>query len=64
MVIETSDRFYDLTESDFPGGEDSLINTINGPVCTGRANPENTVKIDILDITPSSEEAYVIAMPG
>ena len=64
MVIETSDRFYDLTESDFPGSEDSLINTMNGPVCLDGANPEITVKIDILDITPSSEEAYVVAMPG
>lgn len=32
LVIETGDRFRGLTESDFPGNEDSLINTMNGPV--------------------------------
>ena len=64
FVIETSDRFRGLTESDFPGSEDSLINTMNGPVYIDGARPRDTIKIEILDITPSSEEAYIIAMPG
>ncbi|MCH8088169.1 MAG: hypothetical protein IIC81_10025, partial [Chloroflexi bacterium] len=39
FVIETSDRFRGLTASDLPGSEDSLINTMNGPVYIDGARP-------------------------
>ena len=64
FVMETSDRFRGVTESEFSDEEDSLINTINGPACIEGAKAGDTIKIDILDITPSSEEAYVFAIPG
>ena len=64
FVMETTDRFRGVTESEFPSGDDSLVDTMNGPACIEGAKAGDTIKIEILDITAAAKEAYVFAIPG
>jgi amidase len=62
FVMETNDRFQGYTSpADAPM---DLLLSMTGPVYVGGAQPEDTLSVHILDITPAQNYGWIVATPG
>jgi amidase len=62
FVMETNDRFQGYTSPD--DAPLDLLLSMTGPVYVGGVEPGETLAIEVLNITPSTDYGWIVATPG
>ena len=62
--VTTTDRFKDVSRTDPDYARSDIVSSMNGPIYVEGVKAGDTLRVDILSITPAEPKGYVLAVPG